>query len=109
MPLYESPPISRFTLYGGAVSRLWKGCAMPQYPHRCPFGHGDFYHERPMAQSSDPAPCPECGASSRRIMKPKDLQMFFPINVRGHVDTTGLRDVLGNGPGLDLARRRWDE
>lgn len=40
---------------------------MPLYEYECPH-HGGFDETRPFAQSSEPAPCPTCGAESARVI-----------------------------------------
>ncbi len=40
---------------------------MPLYEYECT-DHGVFDEIRPFAKSSDPAPCPTCGAESARVI-----------------------------------------
>ena len=40
---------------------------MPLYEFECD-EHGSFDEQRSMALAKEPAPCPECGTSSRRIL-----------------------------------------
>ena len=40
---------------------------MPIYEFECPT-HGVFHALRPMAQHSEPCPCPDCDAPARRVL-----------------------------------------
>ncbi|WP_243055241.1 zinc ribbon domain-containing protein [Pseudomonas sp. BP01] len=40
---------------------------MPMYEYECPYC-GDFTALRPMAESAMPCDCPDCGASSMRVI-----------------------------------------
>ncbi|MGC4076050.1 MAG: zinc ribbon domain-containing protein [Rubrivivax sp.] len=41
---------------------------MPLYDYRCEQGCGEFRAFRPMAESSRPAPCPQCDAPAARTL-----------------------------------------
>ncbi len=45
---------------------------MPIYEFECE-SHGAFELTRPMAQVRDPAKCPECGESSKRLLSAPNL------------------------------------
>jgi len=53
---------------------------MPLYEYECE-KHGDkpvrFEQRRPMSESSLPAPCPECGEDSQRVMSPCSYKLNF--------------------------------
>jgi putative FmdB family regulatory protein len=48
---------------------------MPLYEYYCADCHGVFELLRPVREASNPQPCPECDAESRRLM-PKDFAAF---------------------------------
>ena len=48
---------------------------MPLYEYICSEGHGMFELLRPVREASNPQPCPQCDAESRRVM-PKDFAAF---------------------------------
>ncbi|MSQ35782.1 MAG: zinc ribbon domain-containing protein [Dehalococcoidia bacterium] len=48
---------------------------MPLYEYYCAECNGIFELLRPVRQSSDPQPCPQCDAESRRLM-PTDFNAF---------------------------------
>lgn len=48
---------------------------MPLYEYICSDGHGMFELLRPVREASNPQPCPQCDAESRRVM-PKDFAAF---------------------------------
>ena len=41
---------------------------MAVYEYNCDVGHGRFELIRPMSRAAEPAPCPKCGAESRRAV-----------------------------------------
>ncbi|QCN97080.1 zinc ribbon domain-containing protein (plasmid) [Azospirillum argentinense] len=41
---------------------------MPMYDYECPTC-GDFTGMRPMAESGQPQPCPDCGTPSQRVIR----------------------------------------
>ena len=53
---------------------------MPLYDYACPV-HGDFRDWRSMCDSALPAPCPECGTPSSRLVSSPFLRQVSP-NVR---------------------------
>ncbi len=56
---------------------------MPRYGYACPACEAEFDLERPMAQSSEPAPCPVCGADApRRYTSPLHLFKSDPRDNR---------------------------
>jgi len=52
---------------------------MPIYDHLCQ-GCGRFESRRPMAQSTEPAPCPRCRAQAPRIMSAPRLNLMSSNN-----------------------------
>jgi putative FmdB family regulatory protein len=54
---------------------------MPIYEYECT-AHGSFETMRQMAESSAPAPCPQCARSARRIISAPNLQSMARSTVR---------------------------
>ncbi len=56
---------------------------MPLYDYVCPDCEARFERERPMAEASQPAPCPVCGVDGQRVFTmPKLLFKADPRDVR---------------------------
>lgn len=56
---------------------------MPTYDYACPDCDAHFDLERAYSEATDPAPCPVCGAASRRVFTmPKLLFKADPRDVR---------------------------
>lgn len=56
---------------------------MPKYDYTCPECAARHERERPMAESSEPSPCPVCGAGATRVFTmPKLLFKADPRDVR---------------------------
>lgn len=47
---------------------------MARYTYRCE-DHGVFHAVVPMARSADPQPCPECGATARKVIEAPSLNL----------------------------------
>lgn len=58
---------------------------MPVYEYECN-EHGAFEHVRSMAESSRPAPCPECAALGKRIISAPHLSCMprSQVKARDH-------------------------
>jgi putative FmdB family regulatory protein len=56
---------------------------MPKYDYVCPACEAQHERERPMAESSAPAPCPVCGTAAVRVYTvPRFLFKADPRDVR---------------------------
>lgn len=56
---------------------------MPTYGYACPECDARYDLERSVAEATDPAPCPVCGAAGRRVFTmPKLLFKADPRDVR---------------------------
>lgn len=83
---------------------------MPTYQYRCASCGAEFDHWRWSAERDAPLACPACGAPAARVpVLPGGVCIYVPRSFRRHVDTTGLKDELGSGPGLDVCRPRWNQ
>lgn len=54
---------------------------MPIYEYRCAGCGRDFELTRPIAQSSDPAPCPGCGQPSEKLVSQFASKADYAIKV----------------------------
>jgi putative FmdB family regulatory protein len=54
---------------------------MPIYEFECT-DHGSFELSRPIAQMREPAPCPDCGASGKRLLSAPNLATGSAIGRR---------------------------
>ncbi|HEY3078396.1 MAG TPA: zinc ribbon domain-containing protein [Chloroflexota bacterium] len=54
---------------------------MPIYEYRCQSCAGDFEVTRPIAQSSEPAPCPTCGKPAQKLVSSFASKADYTVKV----------------------------
>jgi len=54
---------------------------MPIYEYRCQACARDFEMTRPIAQSSEPAPCPTCGKSAQKLVSSFASKADYTVKV----------------------------
>ena len=70
---------------------------MPIYEYTCVTCHNRFDKRRSMSQMDEPAPCPDCGSESRRV-----LSVFAAFSADGSGQTSavaGAGGCCGGGAG----------